>query len=262
MASLEPNARDFRRYAVSTDRAQGIVSFDGMEHDAVIADTSATGFGLLLMRGVHLEVGQTLCLMADESIHECEVAYIHPEESFQHVGVKRLSDTPMVELKVFHLGRPLYKPKAGGMSFLLFIGVIVGFTAMFISVATVMGFKRAGQGDNASEVFAGGIRNESASQPAVNLRDRIEQKKRQSQFADRQSGGGSLTNLLRKQQVAVRRLLNKSGMSWETLVETLGLSSSQERRLLETLNNGSAISAKEAALNILSLEQRMKLSLL
>ena len=193
--------------------------------------------------------------MANEAIHECEVAYIQPEEAFLHVGVKRLSDTPMVELKVFHMGRALYKPKAsGGMSFLVFLGVIFGFTAMFISVATVMGFKRAGQGHDSNEVFAGGLRSNSENQPAVSLKDRIAQQQ------NRGSDGGSLTSLLRQQQVAARRLLNRGGFSWAKLVAALGLSTSQEKRLLDVLNNGTDSSAQEAALNILSAEQRRKLA--
>jgi hypothetical protein len=258
LASAESNARDFRRYSVQSERADGVVSFDGLEHDAVIADTSATGFGLLMMRGVHLEVGQTVRLMANDALHECEVAYIQPEEAFLHVGVKRLSDTPMVELKVFHMGRALYKPKAGGMSFLIFIGVIVGFSGMFISVATVMGFKRNNEGFgptvNSTETHNGGSR----AQSGVSLKERIEQQKKRALLGSRQleQAGDSLSSDLRRQQAAIRKLVNGSSLSWDKLSETLGLSSSQQRQLLDVLNSGSD---RESALDILSADQRRKL---
>lgn len=86
-----------------------MVIIDGEEHDAVISDVSASGFGLLLFRGLHVPVGTVLRLVADDSVHECEVVHTRPEESFQYVGVRRLTDAAMTEVSLFACGSSLSK---------------------------------------------------------------------------------------------------------------------------------------------------------
>ena len=50
--------RNHKRLPVPHDRAQAMVVIGRREYRAVIADMSATGFGLLMIRGVPAELGK------------------------------------------------------------------------------------------------------------------------------------------------------------------------------------------------------------
>ena len=109
MSTIANETRTAKRYVAPSERAQAIVIIDGEEHDAVVSDVSASGFGLLLFRGLHVPRGTVLRLVADDSVHECEVVHTRPEESFQYVGVRRLTDAAMTEVSLFANGASLSK---------------------------------------------------------------------------------------------------------------------------------------------------------
>jgi hypothetical protein len=101
VSTIAHETRSAKRYIAPSERARAIVIIDGEEHDAVVSDVSASGFGLLLFRGLHVPEGGVLRLVADESVHECEVIHTRPEDSFQYVGVRRLTDAAMTEVSLF-----------------------------------------------------------------------------------------------------------------------------------------------------------------
>ncbi len=109
MSTIAHETRTAKRYIAPSDRAQAVVIIDGEEHDAVISDVSASGFGLLLFRGLNVPEGSVLRLVADDSIHECEVIHTRPEDSFQYVGVRRLTDAAMTEVSLFSCSSSLSK---------------------------------------------------------------------------------------------------------------------------------------------------------
>ncbi len=109
VSTIASETRMTKRYVAPSERAQAIVIIEGEEHDAVISDVSASGFGLLLFRGLHVPAGMVLRLVADDSVHECEVVHTRPEESFQYVGVRRLADAAMTEVSLFACGASLSK---------------------------------------------------------------------------------------------------------------------------------------------------------
>lgn len=109
MSTIANENRTAKRYVAPPDRAQVMVIIDGEEHDAVVSDVSANGFGLLLFRGLHVPLGSVLRLVAEDSVHECEVIHTRPEDSFQYVGVRRLTDAAMTEVSLFACGASLSK---------------------------------------------------------------------------------------------------------------------------------------------------------
>lgn len=107
MSTIAHETRTAKRYIAPSERARAIVIIDGEEHDAVISDVSASGLGLLLFRGLNVPEGSIIRLVADDSIHECEVIHTRPEESLQYVGVRRLTDAAMTEVSLFACGKSL-----------------------------------------------------------------------------------------------------------------------------------------------------------
>ena len=103
--------RSSKRFTVEADRADVVVAFDGTDHHAVISDMSATGFGLLLLKGSHVTLGDKVQLTDSETgtIFDLEVIHIRPEDGFQYVGLRRVSDeTPFSLPLSLGMVRPWY----------------------------------------------------------------------------------------------------------------------------------------------------------
>jgi len=89
--------RNRRRYPISEDRAHITIVVNQAQYRAVLADMSATGFGVLAMRGVPLEPKQMIVVVTDVAIFECAVAYSIPDDSFQK-GRSAVSARPHPDL--------------------------------------------------------------------------------------------------------------------------------------------------------------------
>ncbi len=259
--------RSSKRFTVEADRADVVVDFDGSDHRAVMSDMSATGFGLLLLKGSHVAPGDVLKLTDSETdtIFDLEVVHIRPEDGFQYVGLRRISDKTPFTIPLFRFAGKTYTLKMPGASPLIFVAVVFGFSG---SAITMMKFlETAGSAGKQTP-------NSVHEQAIIDARERIspEEKRRrilartQSYTDRRQTGRQELEltpsfweRITGPNREQVGRLVGGKSISWSQLVSRLDLSKRQQDRIQSLLNSndpGKVASAKSQMLTMLTAEQR------
>jgi hypothetical protein len=259
--------RSSKRFAVDADRAEVVVEFDGVDHRAVMSDMSASGFGLLLLKGSKIAPGSRLQLTeADaDTVFTLEVVHVRPEECFLYVGVRRVSDTTRFSIPLFRWAGRTYELKMPiGAAPLIFVGVIVGFSGTCIGLVELMrgvGNDRGTQ-SSAHQQF---LHDRSTRISPEEKRERLlerSQKQRSRQLLTRPellestSLWERLTGPNREQ---VGRLVGNRNISWSELVSQLELSKEQQSRIQGLLNSNDAQkvqAARSQMLTMLTAEQR------
>ncbi|MBI1311436.1 hypothetical protein GC176_09025 [bacterium] len=265
MSTIAEEHRTAKRFGASSERAQAIVIIDGEEHDAVVSDVSASGFGLLLFRGLHIPIGSLLRLIAEDSVHECEVIHTRPEDAFQYVGVRRVTDAAMTDVAQFWLGKSLF---ANGsfvcpftiISFVMCLGLSVVAVSLYFDFNPFAAF----QADEAATSAA--LTSEERSR-AFEYRREQARLRREAVLRERSQTGPrepSILDFFTRESRSAKALAGNRDLDWNDLTIELGLSESQERSMVEILAGGSqesrqsAAAAKARALKLLTTEQRAR----
>ncbi len=259
--------RSSKRFTVEADRAEVVVDFDGADHRAIISEMSATGFGLLLLKGSHVGPGDKVQLTDSQTrtIFHLEVVHIRPEDGFQYVGLRRVSDETPFSIPLFRFAGKTYTLKMPSASPLIFVAVVFGFSG---SAITMMEFL-----DNAAS-DAKRTPHSVHEQALIDARERIspEEKRRRilartERYIDyRQTGRQELEltpsfweSITGPNREQVGRLVGGKKISWRQLVSQLDLSKSQQDRIQSLLNSddpGRIATAKFRMLTMLTDEQR------
>ncbi|MFP6766105.1 MAG: hypothetical protein VB858_20905, partial [Planctomycetaceae bacterium] len=201
------------------------------EFRAVIADTSASGFGLLMLRGIELESGHRLRVVTSEGITEGEVSYTRCEENFLYVGVRRLSEVPFVEMPRCGRARRYFRQALPTASPLIFLGVVLGFTSVVIGMVVVVDVAAALKRDQTrgtrgvTEVIAGVSEKVSPREAvAVEVTGILHE------------AGRSLDELQASHVQQMSRLLDGTGREWDELADELKVTSDQKAAIAAALN--------------------------
>lgn len=141
VVSLNASERRFAlRLPIRDDLAEIVVEIRGTPHEAILADESATGFGLLLLRGSKVAIGELVVLRCDLVRHECAVTHIEPGEDFQTVGLKRVREVSLAGLP--KLGRVAWgrgSPFGATGSPWLFLGLLGGLSLIAAALSALHG---------------------------------------------------------------------------------------------------------------------------
>lgn len=267
VSTIAENHRTARRFDAPSERARAIVIVDGEEHDAVVSDVSASGFGLLLFRGLHVPVGSVLRLVADDSVHDCEVIHTRPEESFQYVGVRRLTDAAMTEVSLFSSGTLLSRNGSFACPFTIISFVIcLGLGAVAVSLyLDVNPFEAWMTNADDAETTAALTSEERAR--AFEYRREQARLRREAALRERANRGATEPGILdffTRESRAAKALAGNRDLDWGDLTIELGLTESQEKSMVEMLADRpegaqrSTAAAKSRALKLLTTEQRTR----
>jgi hypothetical protein len=262
--------RSSKRFTVEADRADVVVDFDGADHRAVMSDMSATGFGLLLLKGSRVAPGDKVQLTDSETetTFELEVVHVRPEDDFQYVGLRRISDETRFSIPLFRFAGKTYTLKMPGISPLIFLVVVFGFSGSAISMLKFL--------DTAGSA-AKQTPNSVHEQAIIDARQRIspEEKRRRilartQRYADNRLGGRQDLDLTpsfweritgpNREQVG--RLVGGRNISWSQLVFRLDLSKTQQDRIQDLLHSddpGKDEAARTQMMTLLTAEQRSTL---
>ena len=259
--------RSSKRFTVEAARADVVVDFDGTDHRTVISDISATGSGLRLLKGLHLTLGDKVQLTDSETgtIFDLEVVHIRPEDGFQYVGLRRVSDETPFSLPLFRCSGKTYTLKMPGASPLIFVAVVFGFSGSTISMMKFL--------DTAGSV---GIQNPDyvREQAISDAQQRISPAEkhrrivaRTQRYTDMRQNGRQEIELTpsfweritgpNREQVG--RLVGGKNISWSQLVSLLDLSKRQQDRIQSLLNSNEpdkVSSAKSQMMMMLTADQR------
>ncbi len=259
--------RRSKRFAVEADRAEVVVQFDGADHRAVMSDMSATGFGLLLLKGSRIASGDRVQLTDQKSktVFELEVIHVRPEESFQYVGLRRVSDRTPLSIPLFRFAGKMYKLPMPSFSPLIYVGVVLGFSGTSITMI---------------ELLTGDTGHTKQTQNSVHEQARIDasqrispEEKRQRLIARSQSRRTNpivsrpdieitpsfwerITGPNREQ---VGRLVGGRNISWSELVSQLSLSKVQQNSIQGLLHSNDVEKVEAARTQMMTLltdEQR------
>ena len=259
--------RRSKRFAVEADRAEVVVQFDGADHRAVMSDMSATGFGLLLLKGSRIASGDRVQLTDQKSktVFELEVIHVRPEESFQYVGLRRVSDRTPLSIPLFRFAGKMYKLPMHSFSPLIYVGVVLGFSGTSITMI---------------ELLTGDTGHTKQTQNSVHEQARIDasqrispEEKRQRLIARSQSRRTNpivsrpdieitpsfwerITGPNREQ---VGRLVGGRNISWSELVSQLSLSKVQQNSIQGLLHSNDVEKVEAARTQMMTLltdEQR------
>ena len=253
------NRRSHTRLPVPHDRAQAMVVIRRREFRAVISDMSASGFGLLLLRGVELEVGSQLRVVTSEGITECEVAHTRCEENFLYVGVKRLSEIPFVEMPVRGHARRYFRQVMSTASPLILLGVVFGFTSVVIGMVVVVDVasaldvdqKRAVRNvaDVIEEIPEKVVPREVVAVEVTEILNRA---------------GRNLEALQAPHTRQLSRLLDGTGREWGELADELGVTSEQNEAIAAALDESpqetAELETRTRLMALLTASQRNRLS--
>lgn len=259
--------RSSKRFGVDADHAEVVVDFDGADHRAIMSDVSATGFGLLLLKGSRVAPGTHVRLINPdlETTFELEVVHVRPEESFQYVGLRRLSDETSHSIPLFRLAGKTYSLPMPCASPLIFVGVIVGFSTTAITLVELI---RGGAEDNAKLT-----KNSVHEQALIDASNRIspaEKRRRLLARSRERAADRSASHLLEitpnfweritgPSREQVGRLVGNRNISWSDLIKKLDLSREQQDRIHGLLNSddaGEVQAARTEMLSMLTAEQR------
>lgn len=259
--------RSSKRFTVEADRADVVVDFDGTDHRAVMSDMSATGFGLLLLKGSHVAPGDKVQLTDSETgtVFDLEVVHIRPEDGFQYVGLRRISDETPFSIPLFRFAGKTYTLQMPGASPLIFVAVVFGFSGSAISMMKFL--------DTAGSIGKQ-TQNSVHEQAIIDARQRIspEEKRRRilartQRYTDKRQAGRQEIELTpsfweritgpNREQVG--RLVGGKNISWSQLVSRLDLSKMQQDRIQSLLHSNDpdkVTTAKSQMMTMLTAEQR------
>jgi hypothetical protein len=259
--------RSSKRFTVEADRADIVVEFGGEDHRAVMSDMSATGFGLLLLKGSRVAPGDHVQLTDPDTdtTFDLEVAHVRPEDGFQYVGLRRVSDETPLSIPLFRFAGKTYKLTMPGSSPLIFVGVVLGFSG---SAITMMEFLQGAS--TAAKQTPNSVHEQSIidGRPKITLEEKrrriLERSQRAStrNVASRQdleltpSFWERITGPNREQ---VGRLVGGKNISWTELVAQLNLSKRQQDRVQALLNSkdpNEVEAARPQMMTLLTDEQR------
>jgi hypothetical protein len=255
-----------KRFTVEADLADVVVNFGGADHLAVMSDMSAAGFGLLLLKGSHVAPGDRVQLTDSETdtTFKLEVVHIRPEDGFQNVGLRRISDETSFSIPLFRFAGKNHKLKMPSVSPLIFLVVVFGFSGSAISLLKFL--ESAGSAAKQTP-------NSVHEQAIIDARQRIspEEKRRRilartQQYTDKRLVGRQELELTpsfweritgpNREQVG--RLVGGKTISWSQLVSRLGLSKKQDGILgLLSSDDPSKVEAtRPQMMTLLTAEQR------
>lgn len=233
-----------KRLAVPQDRAQALVVMGTREFRGVIADTSSTGVGLLMLRGTSVPPGTRLKLVTEEGIADCEVIHTRNEESFLHVGIRRLSEIPFEELPKFQKSQRFYQQSMGTASPLIFLGVVLGFSSVMIGMIL---FVDVASSRNAQQAEVEELRLRTVEASAAEAIAEFETELLEPELTLRQaaatevnefldSAEESLDKLKSRHSRMIATVLEGTGMEWEEVAKQLRITTEQEARIRAALD--------------------------
>jgi len=253
------------RLTVQSDHAQVTVMIDGVQHEGVMVNQSSEGFGLLVLRGLRLDEGHHIRVVSENAIHECLVCHRRPEDNYQHLGLRRVADVPLVERPKKEQGKRWFRYGAGGgLASCVILGV--GILACIWCVWN-------GPPDKTAEDRAAEQQARAASQipdDMVPTDDQLENRERLRELArnpgnSTRLSGAFFSRLTGRDETALSQTLAGYGLDWDGLVAELALSSSQQAsiiRLLTSGNSESPASARMQLRSVLNRPQKTKVDLL
>lgn len=259
--------RTHKRLPVPNDRAQAMVVIGRREYRAVIADMSATGYGLLMLRGVPAEMGGKLRIVTEEGISECEVVHIRNEENFLHVGTRRISEVQFTELPKFRKASQFFRQSITAASPLIFLAVVFGFSSVMIGMIIVIDVASAPGTNEASVV--------DQALAADNQPDEVEPEVVEEVPTPREivatevkafldSADQALDDLQSRHQRMLASVLDGSGREWDDVAEELQITSRQSDEIRQTLENApenqKLLVTRARLMSLLSADQRSRLS--
>ncbi len=259
--------RRSKRFTVEADRADIVVEFGGEDHRAVMSDMSATGFGLLLLKGSQVAPGDHVLLTDPDTdtTFDLEVVHIRPEDGFQYVGLRRISDETPLSIPLFRFAGKTYELSMPGASPLIFVGVVLGFSG---SAITMMEFLQ-GAGSAARQT-----QNSVHEQAIIDARPPITLEEKRRRIAERAQRASTRSvashrdfeltpsfweRIVGPNREQVGRLVGGKGISWSQLVSQLKLSTAQQERIQGLLNNDDSSkveAARSQMMTLLTAEQR------
>lgn len=259
--------RSSKRFTVEADRADIVVEFGGEDHRAVMSDMSATGFGLLLLKGSRVAPGDHI-QMTDpetETVFDLEVVHIRPEDGFQYVGLRRVSDETLLSIPLFRFAGKMYKLTMPGASPLIFVGVVLGFSGSGITMMEFL--KVAG---SPSKQTPNSVHEQSIidAKPQISLEEKRRRILERSQRASTRNVAShrdiELTpsfweRIIGPNREQVGRLVGGKSISWSELVSQLNLSTAQQDRIQGLLNSDDSDkveAARSQMMTLLTAEQR------
>jgi hypothetical protein len=251
--------RRSKRFTVEAGRAEVVVEFGGEDHRAVLSDMSATGFGLLLLKGSRVAPGSHVQLTDSEVVH------VRPEDGFQHVGLRRVSDKTPLTIPLFRFAGKTYKLTMPGFSPLIYFAVVFGFSGSAIMMMEFLQLAGSGSKQTPNSVHEQAI---MAERPRLSLEEKrrriFERTHRASTKTVTSRQNLELTpsfweRITGPNREQVGRLVGGRNISWSQLVSRLGLSKAQQDRVQALLNSNDQQAAEAARLRMMSLltdEQR------
>lgn len=259
---MTQNQRSTIRIEVNQDRAQITVMVNSAQHLAILADVSAGGFGVLLMKGVGVKVGQTVTVITDDSVFDCEVMHLRPDDTFQFVGLRRVKDLteislpPVLAAQSFSSNGFDFSP----MGLVMFVGVALGFSGAMIGIVSFLGIDGSGSG-------GGGGQGRTV---VTNVRELEKETIREIEKGATYTAT-SVSNIkemaaasANASSQAAALMTGQSEISWNTLVSELQLSGNQQQQILGLTNSGKPATgspvSRNQALSVLSEEQRARIS--
>jgi hypothetical protein len=265
--TLAEEQRDAKRFIAPSERAQAFVIIDGEEHDAVMSDVSASGFGLLLFRGLRLPVGSVLRLVSDDSVHDCEVVHTRPEDSFQYVGVRRLTDAAMTDVSQFWFGQIFARNGSFACPFTLMSSifcVLLGVLAVMLYFDINLFGTSTGTDGSGESVMA--LTSEERARAFEYRKEQARLRREALTKARRESASHqpSILDFFTRERRATRTLVGNRDLDWNDVTIELGLSEAQEKSMVEILSatgedaRQRAVVAKAKALKLLTSDQRAR----
>ena len=259
--------RSSKRFTVEADRAEVVVEFGGEDHRAVMSDMSATGFGLLLLKGSRVAPGDHIQLTDPETdtTFDLEVIHVRPEDGFQYVGLRRVSDETMISIPLFRFAGKTYKLKMPGSSPLIYVGVVVGFSGSAIMMMELLQSAGESVKQTPSSVHEQAI---LADRPRLSLEEKrrriLERAQRPSARSVTSRQNLELTpsfweRIIGPNREQVGRLVGGKKISWSQLVSQLSLSKAQQDRVQVLLNSNDrneVDAARSQMMTLLTDEQR------
>lgn len=267
MTAATTERRSSKRFTVEVDRAEVQVEFNGLQHRAVMAEMSATGFGLLLLKGFRVAPGDSIRLRepGSKTVYDLEVVHVRPEDGFQYVGLRQLSDATPYSIPLFRIGAKTYRLPIPSFSPLLYVAVVLGFSGTSITLIELMsgGFGPVKQTPNTAheQALIDASNRMTLAEKRQRLLERV--KSRATSSGSGRSGiditPGFWERITGPSREQVGRLLGRSSFSWSELVSQLGLSPTQQERIQGLIHDNDSEkgqSARSEMVKLLTDEQR------
>lgn len=257
--------RSSKRFALPHDRAQALVVNGSQESRAIIADTSATGVGLLMLRGTAISVGTRIKLVTEEGIADCQVIHTRKEESFLHVGIRRLSEVPFDELPEYRKPQQFFRQSMGSASPLIFLGVVLGFSSVMIGMVLIVDVASSRNAQQA-EVEETRLRAVDAYVEEVKEVELLEPNLTPRQIAAAEvngyldSAGEALDKFKSRHVQMISTVLEGTGLQWEEVTQKLRITPAQEAQIRAALEadpiDQTVVITRARVMSFLDSEQR------